>query len=158
AYLQSQPNDPAALIRLAALQQREGAVDEAVKIYERVVAEYPSYSPAIRQLALLYGQRDNAKAFDLATRARQAYPGDPEINKLLGTLSYRLDLLPQSVDLLKQAAAKRAGDPEILYYLGEAYHKLKQLNECKVMLQQALKLNLSAALADGARKSLDDCS
>ena len=56
-YLRERPNDPAALVRLAELQQRDGAVDQAVKTYEKLIADNPLYAPATRQLALLYGQR-----------------------------------------------------------------------------------------------------
>src|SRR5439155_18763254 len=55
-YLRETPGDPAALMRLAQIQQRDGAVDQAVKTYEQLVADNPLYAPATHQLALLYGQ------------------------------------------------------------------------------------------------------
>jgi tetratricopeptide (TPR) repeat protein len=159
-YLRKQPNDPAALMRLAQIQQRDGAVDQAVKTYEKVVADNPLYAPATRQLALLYGQlsTDSAKAYELVTKARQAYPDDPDIAKTLGILNYRRGLYPQAVELLKQAIAKRKDDPESLYYLGEVHHQLKQWDECKGALERALTLNLSPGLADDARGALAECS
>jgi tetratricopeptide (TPR) repeat protein len=159
-YLRENPNDPAALTRLAEAQQQEGAADQAVKTYEKVVADYPLYAPATRQLALLYGQlsTDSAKAYKLVTKARQAYPDDPDIAKTLGILNYRRELYPQAVELLKQAVAKRKDDPELLYYLGEVHHQLKQSDECKGVLERALTLNLSPGLADDARRALADCS
>src|SRR5262245_47649717 len=45
-FLRKQPNDPAALMRLGEVQQRDGAVDQAVKTYEKVVADNPLYAPA----------------------------------------------------------------------------------------------------------------
>ena len=65
----------------------------------------------MRQLALLYGQRstDDPKAYELVTKARQAYPDDPEIAKTLGILSYRRGYYPQSLELLKGAAANSQG-------------------------------------------------
>jgi tetratricopeptide (TPR) repeat protein len=159
-YLRKQPNDPAALMRLGELQQREGAVDQAVKTYEKVVADNPLYAPAMHQLALLYGQlsTDSAKAYELVTKARQAYPDDPDIAKTLGILNYRRGNYPQAIELLKQATAKRKDDPELAYYLGEVYHQLKQYTECTETLQRALTLNLSPGLADDARRGLADCS
>jgi tetratricopeptide (TPR) repeat protein len=159
-YLRESPNDPAALTRLAEVQQREGAVDQAVKTYEKVVADNPSYAPAMRQLALLYGQlsTDSPKAYELVTKAHQAFPDDAVIAKTLGILSYRRGLYPQSVELLKEAAAKRKDDPEVLYYLGEVYRQLKQYTECKGELERALTLNLSPGLADDARRALAECS
>src|SRR6516225_1667651 len=159
-YLRKQPNDPAALMRLAQIQQRDGAVDQAVKTYEKVVADNPLYAPATRQLALLYGQlsTDSAKAYELVTKARQAYPDDPDIAKTLGILNYRRGYYPQAVELLKQAIATRKDDPELLYYLGEVHRQLKQYTECKDELERALTLNLSAGLANDAKGALAECS
>ena len=115
----------------AQIQERDGAADQAVKTDEKAVAENPLFAPATRQLALLYGQRstDDPKAYELVTKARQAYPNDPEIAKTLGILSYRRGYYPQSVELLKAAARTRKDDAEFLYYLGEDYNQLKQWNE-----------------------------
>jgi tetratricopeptide (TPR) repeat protein len=159
-YLRERPNDPAALARLAEIQQQSGAVDQAVKTYEKIVAADPSYAPATRQLALLYGRlsTDSPKAFELVTNARQAYPDDPDIAKTLGILNYRRAYYPQSLELLKEAATKRKDDAELLYYLGEVYHQLKQYPECKGTLDRALTLNLSPGLADDAKRALAECS
>jgi tetratricopeptide (TPR) repeat protein len=159
-YLRKQPNDPAALMRLGEVQQRDRAVDQAAKTYEKVVAENPLHAPATRQLALLYGQlsTDSSKAYELVTKARQAYPGDPDIAKTLGILNYRRGYSARAAELLKEATAKRKDDPELLYYLGEAHRQLKQWDECKEVLQSALTLNLSPGLADDARRALADCS
>src|SRR5262245_16996145 len=159
-YLRKQPNDPAALMRLGEIQQRDGALDHAVKTYEKLVSDNPLYAPATRQLALLYGQlsTDSAKAYELVTKARQAYPDDPNIAKTLGILNYRRGSHPQAVELLKQAAAKRKDDPEVLYYLGEVHRQLKQYPECKSELERALTLNLSPGLANDAKGALAECS
>ena len=147
-------------MRLAEVQQRDGAVNEAVKTYEKVVTDNPFYAPAARQLALLYSQRstDDPKAYELAAKARQAYPEDPEIAKALGILNYRRGFYPQSLELLKEAATKRKDDPELFYYLGEVNHQLKLYTECKELLQRSLTLSLSPRLADDARTALADCT
>ena len=159
-YLRKWPNDPAALVRLAELQQREGAVDQAVKTYEKVIDGDPHYAPATRQLALLYGKlsTDSDKAYELVTKARQAYPGDPGIAKTLGILNYRRGYYPQSIELLKEAAAKQKDDSEVFYYLGEVYRQLKQYTECKETLQRALNLNLPPRFAEDAKSALADCA
>ena len=135
-------------------------MDQAVKTYEKVIADNPSYSPAMRQLALLYGRlsTDSPKAYELVTKAHQAFPDDAVIAKTLGILSYRRGFYPQSVELLKEAAAKRRDDPEILYYLGEVHRQLKDYTECKGELERALTLNLSPELANDAKSALAECS
>jgi tetratricopeptide (TPR) repeat protein len=159
-YLRESPNDPVALTRLAEVQQREGDTDQAITSYEKVIADNPSYAPAMRQLALLYGQlsTDSPKAYELVTKAHQAFPDDAVIAKTLGILSYRRGFYPQSVELLKEAAAKRKDDPEILYYLGEVHRQLKDYTECKGELERALSLNLSPGLASDAKSALGECT
>jgi len=55
-YLRESPNDPLALFRLAELQERGGEVDQALKVYEKIVEENPEFAPAARRFAVLYGQ------------------------------------------------------------------------------------------------------
>jgi tetratricopeptide (TPR) repeat protein len=159
-YLRQNPNDPAALARLAALQQRDGKPEEAIKTYEKIIAGDPLYAPATRQLALLYAERpqDVGKAYDLASKARQAYPDDEEVARTLGILSYRRNLYPQAVELLKQSSGKRKDDAEALYYLGEAHYQLKQWSECKAALERTASLRLPASLADAAKRTLGECT
>jgi tetratricopeptide (TPR) repeat protein len=159
-YLHDQPNDPEALLRLGELQEREGALDQAAKTYEKIVDVDSLFAPALRRVALLYGQRpaDETKAYDLASRARRAYPTDPDIARVLGILNYRRGYYPQSVELLKEAAAKQSDNAELFYYLGEASYQLKQWSNCDGALKRAISLNLSPKLADQANGTLAECS
>ena len=159
-YLRDRPNDPLAMTRLAQLQAKNGALDQAVKTLEKITENNPSFTPATRELALLYVKQppDDSKFYNVVTKARQAYPDDSEIAKTLGILNYRRDAYPQAVELLKQAAAQRKDDPELLYYLGSGYRQLKQWNDCKDTLQRAVSLNPPAAIADQANRELADCA
>jgi tetratricopeptide (TPR) repeat protein len=161
-FLQERPNDPAALARLAALQQRDGQLTQAIRTYEKILADNPRYAPATRQLALLYAELPSdanaTKAFDFALKARDADPSDPEIAKMLGILSYRRKLYPRSLDLFKEASAKRKDDGEILYYLGETHYQLQQWSECKAALVRALILKVPTAIADAAKRTLAQCA
>jgi uncharacterized protein HemY len=159
-YLREKPNDPAALFRLGQLQERDGVFDQAINSYEKILDLNPLFAPAMRSLAMAYYRHspDDRKAFDLATKAREAFPDDPEIAEALGILNYRRSSYRQSADLLKQASAKRNDDAEILYYLGQTYRQLEQLDDCKAALDRALNLNLSSKLAEEAKHALADCS
>jgi tetratricopeptide (TPR) repeat protein len=159
-FLTQWPNDPAVTARLAQIEARNGSIDQSIKTYEKMIVDSPSYAPATRQLALLYGQflSDDPKAYELVQKARQSYPDDPDIAKALGILTYRRDLYPQANELLKEAATKRPNDAELLYYLGTVHQQLKQWNDCKSELERALSLKLSAGLADKAKQGLADCA
>jgi predicted Zn-dependent protease len=65
-YLRERPNDPMALARLAEVQAWEGAVDQAMKTYEKVVADYPLFAPATRQRANAW-RRDSPVGLTMAT-------------------------------------------------------------------------------------------
>jgi tetratricopeptide (TPR) repeat protein len=160
AFLRQQPKDPAALTRLARLQARDGSADQAIDTYRKAVDAAPLYAPALRDLALLYAARsaDESKAFEMATKARQAYPDDPELAKTLGVLNFRRGLYAQSVEFLNQAAGSRRDDAEIQLYLGKSYQQLKKWEQCKSALERSLALNLPAASSEDAKTRLANCT
>ena len=157
-YLRERPNDPAALVRLAALQQRGGEADQAIKTYEKVLADNGQYLPAARQLALIYSRQANPdpKAYELAAKVLQAHPDDPQVAKAFGILNYRRGFYAQSAELLKEAATK--DDPEALFFLAQTNRELKQWTACKGALEKALALRLPSDLADEAKRALADCA
>ena len=160
AFLRQQPRDPAALTRLARLQTRDGLTDQAIATYQKAIDANPVFAPALRDLALIYSARpaDDAKAFDITTRARQAYPNDAELAKTFGILTYKRGLFPQTVELLNQAAGSRRDDADIQFYLGKSYQQLRRWEECKSALEQALALDLPAASKGDAQTQLATCS
>jgi tetratricopeptide (TPR) repeat protein len=160
AFLRQQPKDPAALTRLARLQAREGLADQAIDTYQRAIDANPVFAPALRDLALVYSARaaDDSKAFDMAAKARQAYPDDAELAKAFGILNFKRGLFPQSVELLNQAAGSRRDDADIQFYLGKSYQQLKRWDECKSTLERALALNLPAASRGDAQTQLATCT
>jgi Flp pilus assembly protein TadD len=160
AFLRQQPKDPAALTRLARLQVREGQAAQAIETYQKAVDANPSFAPALRDLALIYSARaaDDSKAFDMAAKARQAYPDDAELAKTFGILNFKRGLYPQSAELLNQAAGVRRDDAEIQLFLGQSYQQLKRWDECKSALERALALNLPAASKQDAQAQLASCT
>jgi tetratricopeptide (TPR) repeat protein len=160
SYLHEQPNDPAARLRLGELQEREGAVDQAVKTYQKIIEADQHFAPALRRLALLYSQRpsEDASFYDLATKARQAYPEDPDLARVLGILNYQRGFYQQSAELLKEAGTKQSNNAELFYYLGLASHQLQQWSECDSALKRAMNLDLSPKFAGQAKPALVDCS
>ena len=134
--------------------------DQAIDTYRKAVDADPSFAPALRDLALLYAARpaDESKAFEMATKARQAYPDDPELARTLGILNFRRGLYAQSVELLNQAAGSRRDDAEIQLYLGRSYQQLKKWDQCKSALERSLALNLPPASSEDARARLANCT
>lgn len=154
--LQRQPNHLPALLVSALLKEKAGNADAARSIYEGILARYPAFAPAAKQLAALYADRfgDYDKAFALAVKAREALPEDPVVAKTLGKVVYRRGDFGYSAQLLQQSARQETNDAELFYYLGMAHYQLKEKQESAAALRRALALNDQAGFAEEARRVL----
>ena len=144
---------------LALLAERRGALDEALKTYEDVLALRPHFAPAMRQMAVIYSHShkdgDLDQAYNLAQQARGTMPDDLELAKTLGILAFRRSDYNRSMLLLRETSEKSRTDGEVFYYLGMDYDKLKNTNECRLALQEALDLRIPDILAAPARRILN---
>jgi tetratricopeptide (TPR) repeat protein len=156
--LSSDKNYVPALMILAISQEGQGKADAAAESYNQVLSQFPVFTPASRNLGLLLFARaaDDQKAYDLLTKAREAFPQDPDVAKALGVLTYRKGNYARAVQLLKESAQTRKQDAELFYYLGKAQYQLKSKSESKASLQQALEFNLPTKLEEDAKRVLLD--
>jgi tetratricopeptide (TPR) repeat protein len=154
--LKSIPDYVPALMVKADIAKQKPDPTTAEQTYQDVLKHYPDFAPAQKQLAMLYAKDTNndAKAYPLAVKAREAFPSDPEVAKTLGILNFRQGNYSQGVNLLQESARQNKQDAELMYYLGMAQYHLKNRAESKASLQRALSLNLSGAQADEAKKTL----
>lgn len=164
--LAAEPGYIPAIMVSALLQEQQGDFAGARQLYEKVLAADPLFVPATRQLAVLYVRHlnDDPKAYELAVKAREAFPDDPEVARTLGVLACRRGDYSRAAQLLAQSAQKLTSDGELLYYLGIAQYQLSKTaagqqkaayrKESTNALQRALALNLPAKLAEDARKVL----
>jgi tetratricopeptide (TPR) repeat protein len=151
--------DPAfvpALMVSAAVKEQKKSYKEAAQLWERALSRFPLFTPAIRNLALVYFEQlgDDQKAFECATKARETMRDDPQVAKTLGVLCYRRGDYARSTQLLQEGLRKLNDDAESTYYLGMAQYQLKQRAQGKESLQRALALNLPAKLAEDAQRVL----
>src|SRR5258708_12998344 len=107
--LSSEPTYVPAMMVSASALEGQAKYDSAAQIYNQVLARYPLFTPATRNLGLLYFAHlnDDQKAFDLTTKARDAYPQDSEVAKALGVLTYRKGNYSRPSQLLKETALIR---------------------------------------------------
>jgi tetratricopeptide (TPR) repeat protein len=154
--LRADPNYIPALMVSGLLRQENGNYQQARQAYEQVLACNKLFVPAMRDLAILCSQHfpDDSKAFDLALKARESFPDDPNLAKAFGILAFRRGDYSRAVQLLKESSQKLNNDAETLYYLGMAQYRLKRPEESKQTLQKALALNLSPQLAEQAKRVL----
>lgn len=145
-----------ALMVTAAREQRQNKSDEAKAIYQQILAKNPLFVPASRDLAVLltHENSDDAKAYALAVKAREAFPDDADVARALGILSYRKGEYRRAIELLKESQQKRAEDGELFFYLGMAHYKLNQAPDAKSELQRALQWKVETKLSDEATRVL----
>ncbi|HEX5399666.1 MAG TPA: tetratricopeptide repeat protein [Verrucomicrobiae bacterium] len=156
AILKSSPDYVPALMASASIVEQKPDLAAAEQTYETVLKHYPDFAPAQKQLAILYSKdpANDAKAYPLAVKARDAFPGDSEVARTLGIIVYRQGDYSRAANLLQESARERASDAELMFYLGMAQYHLKHNAESKTALQKALNLNLSGTNADEARRIL----
>jgi tetratricopeptide (TPR) repeat protein len=156
--LQQAPDDPPALMTLGLVAQRAQKYPEAAQKFEQLLSANKAFSPAQRQLAMLYGEYlgNDAKAAEYGSKARTAFASDVQLAKVLGKVAYRRGEFGYATDLLAQTAKDPNADAETFYYLGMAYYKARQPVEAKNALKRALALNLDARLGAEASRVLKE--
>ncbi len=156
ATLKEQPDYVPALMAAATIYRQQGNLDAAKQACAQALARFPLFTPANKQLALLYLQPpvDYDKVFEHASKAREAYAGDAEVAKALGLAVYQRKDYQRAAQLLKQAAVQRGTDGELQYYLGMAHYQLKQSSDSKAALQKAVTLDANAPYVADAKKIL----
>lgn len=129
ALLEKSHEDPVALARLAAIYERDGAVDKAMSTCNAALAINPHDLPALTRLSHLYESKgDLDKAYEMAKAAHGFAPSDPEASLALGRLAFRLGNYAWSDSVLADAAALRPNDPEIRYQLALAEYSLGRVD------------------------------
>jgi tetratricopeptide (TPR) repeat protein len=144
-----------AIMASATQAEQSGKADDAIKLYEKALAHYPAFSPAARNVTILYAEHpggDDQKAYDLGVKARGVYPDDMKLERAVGVLAYRRGEYSRAVQLLQDSSQALNDDGELFYYLGMAQYQLKHAPQSKAALQRALALNTKSA--DDARKVL----
>jgi tetratricopeptide (TPR) repeat protein len=158
AALDKDPHYLPALMLSGLLSEQKSDYKQAGKTYEQILSEYPKFTPAMRQLALLYTWHsgDEARAYELGDKARVAYPDDLELARTLGILAYRRAEYQRSAQLLSDSSRQFNNDGQLFYYLGMDYYRLKAPEKSKQTLQRAIALNIPSGLAADAKKVLGE--
>ena len=154
--LKATPNYVPALMVKAGMAEQNGDTATAQQKYENVLNIYPDFAPAQKNLAILYAKNsdNDAEAYPLAVKAREAFPRDPDVAKCLGIIVCRQGDYNRAVALLQESTPQISRDPELLYFLGLAQHHLNEDSESRANLQRALSLDLTGKDAADARHML----
>ena len=154
--LKADPQYVPALMRSASSQAQTGQKPAAIATYEAILKRLPSFSPAQRELALLYSEipAKSAAAFEMATAVRKSFPDDPDLARALGVLRYRRKEYDAAIKILKESATTKPLDATGLFALGMASLQQKQKTEGFKYLEDAVAAGLSGPDADEAAREL----
>jgi len=146
------PGDPQLGLALGSADEKRGAYEDAIKVYETVLAAGGGNDFIVNNLAVLLldvrkDQASYARALELTARFAE---GDRHPFNLaaLGWANYRNGKYAEAVRFLEKAIAGSPGEiPQLRYYLGMAY--LKSGNPQGA--QQALETAVDTADANGTQ-------
>jgi len=155
---QMRPNDPTPCLQLALLMEKTGRQPQARPLYEQVLKLQPDSPMALNNLAYLMAESGSAadldQALNLAQKARQKLPDNPDIADTLGFVYTKKNLNANALDVFRGLVAKEsAGAPHSAtfhyhYALAlsqsgdkqQAKRELKTALDCKPSPDQAAKI------------------
>ena len=143
AAIRNAPGFWIAKLELAAIYQRAGANDKAMRLYEEVIAVKPGEIRALNDYANLCVEESKNldKAVEYAKRAKKLSPFSGAISDTLGVLHTILGNTAEAVEQLEQARSLLPNHPHVLYHLAVAYVKGKKTPEAIAVLEDLLKKN-----------------
>lgn len=139
--LQAVPSDPVAARRLAAICERRGEVDRAVKLYEGLLKANPRALFALVRLAELQATRLNnpARALELARQARNLDPEGALTAQQVGRVAWRAGDVRWAYSLLQDSLRKAPDVPDVRFDYAVAACHIGRLNEAESHLEALLK-------------------
>ena len=157
SLLVEEPNNIPALVAQGEAHEQIGNAPEAIRDYEGVLSHYPDFKPVEKRLIVLYSKNptNGNMVLDLANKAREAFPKDPEVAKACGIVIYQHGDYRRAEALLTDSASALSDDAEVTYYLGMAQYHLKEKSS-RSTLEHALSLDLSSDLAAQVRHVLTE--
>ena len=155
--LEKSPNDLGVRMALAVNYQQLSKAELAKQHYNRVLDKQPENPVVLNNLAVLYTEKDTAKAIRYAQQAYQVAPKSPAIADTLGWLLVENGNAEKGLELLQQAATQ-SQEPTIQYHLAVALHKSGQSANARKVLSQLLDSGTEFKEQQLARMLLEDIS
>lgn len=147
-----------AIVARGRLELHRGDFKSAEATFREVLARFPEFAPAQRDLAACLVEDPNRlpEAYDLATKVRRILPNDPDLQRVLGLISYSRKEFGRAIQLLEQSNSQKPLDTKSLYYLGMAQVNGNHKSEARETLKRAIEGGLAEPIASEARRVLTD--
>ena len=142
------PNDPATALALALLYEKMGKPNAAVPIYEKILELNPDDLNALNNLAyrLVEDGKDLNRGLQLAARALQLKPADPDIEDTMALAYIKKSQHPGAIEILIDIIRRNPDHPNLAvfqYHLGMAYAGAGNHVAARRALDAALSANPS---------------
>ncbi len=135
--IQAAPRDPRFRLKLATLDNFIGAFEEARKILESLLTEYPDYWDALLLSGKVYRQLgEYQKALEALNKAQAQKKGHPDFTHELGMVKLKTGDPQGAAELFDEVIRFNPEKPEAHYGLGQAYMKMGEREKAKVALQR----------------------
>ena len=150
--IRANPNDLVALVRLASIQQSNGAIDRAIQLCLEATKVSPNAVAPNLKLAQLYATRpkDQARALEKARKARNLAPSDPAVAITLGQVAFKSGDHAWAVSLLEECASRITNQPALFHDLAWARYSVGRVNDALIAMQHAQHLGLDSEQAEVA--------
>lgn len=127
---------------LAATYERNGRWDDAVTIFERILATAPDHHQSLNYLGYMFADKNVRldEARKLLERALALAPNNAAYLDSYGWVLYRLGEFNTAVVYLEEAATL-ASDPVVYEHLGDAYHSLGDADKARNWWLKARELD-----------------
>jgi Flp pilus assembly protein TadD len=151
-WLKKHPDDRAARLLFGALLASDGHRRDAVKQYERLIAEKPDDPLVLNELAWLYQQVGDNGAQKTAERAYALDPNLPGVADMLGWILVENGNLERGAPLIRKAAGVPTAPPTVRYHLAAVPDKAGQRDDAKRLLEELLLSKVQFADRPAAEK------
>jgi cellulose synthase operon protein C len=132
------PEDDFAGLALAEFRSQAGERQVAIGIYEQLLVRNPESPAVLNNLAQLLAGEENTRALELARKAVELAPGDPNLLDTLGWLLVSTDAAEEGLRYLREARSREAGNPTHAYHLAVALERLGRIDEARRTLEPTL--------------------
>ena len=119
--LEKTPKDLVIHFKLATIYQQQNDSAQAEAHYDAMLIEQSDNILALNNLAIIYAQKNDPRALDLAKRAYDKAPESPAILDTYGHMLLKQNQASESLKLLEKAAVLAPKQNDIQLHLAEAY-------------------------------------
>jgi len=144
---------------LAALYERLGKTDDAIRTYEMLVTKDPSSVAAANNLAmLLVSYRNDQASLDRAQQltSKLMNTNEPAILNTRGWVKFKRGEFRESLPLLQQAVDKSPDSAVMRYHLGMAQLRIGDRDAARQNLEAAVAANRTFVGVKEAQAALDE--